>query len=64
MCSLYGQVEVTTGKYKGQQGTVLKCLRDRNQVVVEGANVVRRTHTLPHCLSVSDCASLSCSNPG
>ena len=41
-------MEVTTGKFKGQQGTVLKCLRDRNQVVVEGVNVVRDRRT---CLS-------------
>ena len=34
------QVEVTRGKFKGQQGTVLKALRQTNQLIVEGVNVV------------------------
>jgi len=36
------KVEVTTGKYKGQQGTVLKCLRKENKVIVEGVNMQMR----------------------
>jgi ribosomal protein L24 len=40
---------VTSGKWKGQQGNVLKCLRATNQLVIEGVNVVPDpifTHTL------------------
>ena len=40
-CCYSLQVEVTSGKFKGQQGTVLKALRGSNQLVVEGINVVR-----------------------
>jgi large subunit ribosomal protein L24 len=39
-------VIVTTGKDKGKRGTVLRVL-DTNQVVVEGANVVKK-HARPN----------------
>jgi large subunit ribosomal protein L24 len=39
-------VVVTTGKDKGKRGTVLRVL-DTDQVVVEGANVVKK-HTRPN----------------
>lgn len=39
-------VIVTTGKDKGKRGTVLRVL-DTDQVVVEGANMVKR-HTRPN----------------
>lgn len=35
-------VEVNSGSFKGQRGTVLKCLRKSNQVVIEGVNVQSR----------------------
>lgn len=35
-------VEVTTGKNKGQRGTVKKVLLDEAKVVIEGVNVVVR----------------------
>ena len=35
-------VVVTTGKHKGKTGKVLKVLRDKNRVLVEKINVVKR----------------------
>jgi large subunit ribosomal protein L24 len=34
-------VKITTGKDKGQVGTIARVLRDQNRVVVEGYNLVR-----------------------
>jgi large subunit ribosomal protein L24 len=36
------EVLVTTGRNKGQQGTVRKNLIDRDRVVVEGINIVKK----------------------
>lgn len=36
------QVLVTTGRNKGQQGTVRKNLMDRDRIVVEGVNIVKK----------------------
>ncbi len=41
------EVVVLTGKDKGKQGKVLKVLTDRNRVVVEGVNVVKK-HQKPN----------------
>ena len=35
-------VEVITGKDKGKRGRILKILRDKNRVVVEGVNIVKK----------------------
>jgi large subunit ribosomal protein L24 len=40
------QVVVTTGKDRGARGKVLKVLLDRDRVIVEGVNRVKR-HTKP-----------------
>ncbi len=40
-------VVVTTGKDRGKRGRVLKVLRDKNRLVVEGVNFVNR-HTKPN----------------
>lgn len=40
------KVEVIAGKDKGRTGKVLKVLRDRNRVVVEKVNMIKR-HTRP-----------------
>ena len=40
-------VIVTTGKDSGKRGRVLKVLRDKNRVVVEGVNIIKR-HTRPN----------------
>ena len=40
-------VVVVTGKDRGKRGRVLKVLPDRNRVVVEGVNFVKR-HTRPN----------------
>jgi large subunit ribosomal protein L24 len=40
-------VVVTTGKDNGKRGRVLKVMPDRNRVVVEGVNVIKR-HTRPN----------------
>jgi transcription antitermination factor NusG len=34
------KVEVISGPEKGKQGTVLKVLREKNRVIIEGVNVV------------------------
>ncbi|MGE5361570.1 MAG: 50S ribosomal protein L24 [Bacteroidales bacterium] len=41
------QVVVTTGKDRGKRGRVLKVLRDKNRLVVEGVNFISR-HTKPN----------------
>ena len=35
-------VEIIAGKDKGKRGRVLKILRDKERVVVEGANIVKK----------------------
>ena len=35
-------VEIISGKDKGKRGRVLKILRDKDRVVVEGANLVKK----------------------
>jgi large subunit ribosomal protein L24 len=40
-------VVVTAGKDRGKRGRVLKVLRDKNRLVVEGVNFVNR-HTKPN----------------
>ncbi len=40
-------VIVTTGKDRGKRGRVLKVLRDKNRLVVEGINFINR-HTKPN----------------
>ncbi|GAB6393164.1 MAG: 50S ribosomal protein L24 [Treponematales bacterium] len=35
-------VEILTGKDKGKRGRILKILRDKDRVVVEGANIVKK----------------------
>ena len=39
-------VEVTTGKEQGKTGKILKVFREKNQVVVEKVNMIKR-HTRP-----------------
>ena len=40
-------VLVTTGKDRGKKGRVLKVLPEKNRVVVEGVNLIKR-HTKPN----------------
>ena len=40
-------VVVTTGKDRGKRGRVLKVLPEKNRVVVEGVNMIKR-HTRPN----------------
>jgi large subunit ribosomal protein L24 len=35
-------VEIIAGKDKGKQGRILKILRDKDRVIVEGANIVKK----------------------
>ena len=35
-------VEIIAGKDKGKRGKILKILRDKDRVVVEGANIVKK----------------------
>jgi large subunit ribosomal protein L24 len=39
-------VEVTTGKERGKTGKVMRVLREKNQVLVEKVNMIKR-HTRP-----------------
>ena len=41
------QVAVRAGKDRGKQGRVLSVLADKNRVVVEGVNIIKR-HTKPN----------------
>ncbi|GMO31199.1 MAG: 50S ribosomal protein L24 [Termitinemataceae bacterium] len=36
-------IEVITGKDKGKRGRILRILRDKDRVVVEGINLVKKT---------------------
>jgi large subunit ribosomal protein L24 len=36
-------VEVIAGKDKGKRGKIIKVLRDKNRVLVEGVNMVKKT---------------------
>jgi large subunit ribosomal protein L24 len=36
-------VQIITGKDKGKRGRILKILRDKDRVVVEGINIVKKT---------------------
>ena len=40
-------VIVTTGKYNGKRGRVLKVIPSTNRVIVEGVNIIKR-HTKPN----------------
>jgi large subunit ribosomal protein L24 len=40
-------VVVTTGRDSGKRGRVLKVLPDKNRVIVEGVNIIKR-HTRPN----------------
>ena len=44
------KVVVISGRSKGQQGEVLKVLREDERVIVQGANLVKR-HTKPSAKS-------------
>jgi len=39
-------VKILTGKYKGKTGKVLKVFPDKNRIIVEGVNIIKR-HTRP-----------------
>ena len=59
-------VKVITGKYKGQKGRVIKIIKDKNRVVVEGINNVKK-HTKPSQENpqggiIEKEASIHCSN--
>ena len=40
-------VVVTTGKDRGKRGRVLKVIADKNRLIVEGVNIIKR-HTKPN----------------
>tara|TARA_Y100000588_G_C13409071_1_gene566576 strand:+ start:111 stop:416 length:306 start_codon:yes stop_codon:yes gene_type:complete len=35
-------VQVITGKYKGQEGRIIKVYPDKNRVIVEGINIIKK----------------------
>ena len=39
-------VQVISGKYKGKKGKILRLIKDKNKVIVEKINIVKR-HTKP-----------------
>lgn len=40
------KVKVISGNHKGKEGKILKVYRDKNRVIVEGVNIIKR-HTKP-----------------
>jgi large subunit ribosomal protein L24 len=40
------KVKVISGNHKGKEGKILKIFRDKNRVIVEGVNIIKR-HTRP-----------------
>jgi large subunit ribosomal protein L24 len=41
------KVRVISGNHKGKEGKILKVYRDKNRVIVEGVNIIKR-HTRPN----------------
>lgn len=41
------RVKVISGNHKGKEGKILKIFRDKNRVIVEGVNIIKR-HTKPN----------------
>jgi len=41
------KVKVISGNHKGKEGKILKIFRDKNRVIVEGVNIIKR-HTRPN----------------
>jgi len=41
------RVRVISGNHKGKEGKILKIYRDKNRVIVEGVNIIKR-HTKPN----------------
>jgi large subunit ribosomal protein L24 len=41
------KVKVISGNHKGKEGKILKIFRDKNSVIVEGVNIIKR-HTRPN----------------
>lgn len=41
------RVKVISGNHQGKEGKVLKIFRDRNKLIVEGVNIIKR-HTRPN----------------
>ena len=35
-------VQVITGKYKGKKGRIIKVLKEKNRVIVEGINIINK----------------------
>ena len=36
------KVQVITGKYKGKHGKVIKVFKDKNRLIVEGINIIKK----------------------
>ena len=41
------RVKVVSGNHKGKEGKILKIFRDKDRVIVEGVNIIKR-HTKPN----------------
>jgi len=41
------RVKVISGNHRGKEGKILKIYRDKNRVIVEGINIIKR-HTRPN----------------
>jgi len=41
------RVKVISGNHKGKEGKILKIFRDKDRVIVEGVNIIKR-HTKPN----------------
>jgi large subunit ribosomal protein L24 len=41
------KVKVVSGNHKGKEGKILKIFREKNRVIVEGVNIIKR-HTKPN----------------
>ena len=37
-------VKIIRGNHKGKEGKILRILKDKNRVVVEGINLIKKTH--------------------
>ena len=59
-------VQVMTGKYKGQKGRIIKVFLDKNRIIVEGINIIKKherpTQENPQGGIMKKETSIHCSN--
>ena len=37
-------VRVVSGNHKGKEGKILKVIKDKNRIIIEGVNLIKKTY--------------------